>query len=628
MTRREKINFWGRLFGSAILVCLCPMVFAWTILRFAGWYVKNIPSRKFPLAGYFQGWPTRFYEWLSGYLNGWAALPRFFSIIVATAGVLLTIAFFSGWFTLPIPAFVLWLALNFLFLPVYWISFGFTKSSHWDNYVEQAEPTAQILVGSINEYNKLSEEEKNKLKRHIADVQVGINKGSWVVSGGKAKCINPAAGILARFGGQGVLVVQEGHAVVLERSGRISRTVGYGTTYLEAFEAISQVVYLGTQRGVFEFEQLVTKDRVVIDTMQVSVFFKVDPGRKTDASGINAFDQKVIIGKIWSPKSAEREDKGVDLEGGVRSVTNTVLRDTVAQYNLGDLITATGTVRVELRTKLRDAIYSVTKDVMGILVSIVDIGKIAFPESAREKLLERWQVDWQAEIDKIRAESLKVTTLIDAQARQEAEVSEAAIAKMKADTKNYETVADIQTQQETLEAVAAIAHSRADTKKYELLKDAEARREAEESEAAIARARAEIKKHEMLSEAQGRRDAAIANADAAYHAIIAEAEAKRQARLKAAEAEQEYQSLVGKGKAAARRAEGTADAEVEAEKMRQAVSAVSHLDPETARVVMMVYGNTQTRRIMARLARQLENIGAVDSELEKGPGTLDTEGTP
>jgi regulator of protease activity HflC (stomatin/prohibitin superfamily) len=564
------------------------------LLKFGAWYIKQIPERKLPLTEYWQGWNPRFYVWLSGFLDQWANGPRRSSALAFW--LVVAISFVFGW-----NIFSALFIASLFFIYAYVRSFRTAKMLYWDMYIWQAEPAAQILVGSSEEYNKLSEEDKNKVMRHIADIQIGINKGSWIVSGGKAKVINPPSGIWARFGGQGVLVVQEGHAVVTERSGNLSHIFGYGIHFLAPFETVSQVIYLGMQRGVFEFEHIITRDRIVVEKMHVIVFYKANPGRRTEKSGIYSFDRSLIVEKIWSAKSIVTEDKSANLEGGVRAVTNSVVRDTVAQYNLEDLITATGPIRMELRTKLRDSIQAVTKNAMGILTPIVDIGEIIFPITARDKLMERWKVDWQAQIDKITAETQKETKIIDAKARQEVEESEAAIARIKAETKKYETLTDAQARQEALEAETAIARARAEVKKHETITDAEARLEVEKWEAEIEKVKAEVK-----------RDAVMAMVDAEFQEIIAKAEASRQAKIKEAEAEQAVLEHKGKGNAAAKRDAAFAEAAGEAEKLRQVAEVISNLETPMARILLLQYGNVSSRRMMQRLLRQVQRMEATD----------------
>ena len=49
---------------------------------------------------------------------------------------------------------------------------------------------------------------------------LGINRGTWVVRDGQTELRDENRSSLQRFGGPGVLIVQEGHAVILEISGR------------------------------------------------------------------------------------------------------------------------------------------------------------------------------------------------------------------------------------------------------------------------------------------------------------------------------------------------------------------------------------------------------------------------
>ena len=66
--------------------------------------------------------------------------------------------------------------------------------------------------------------------RTAINILLGISGGTWVVSGGQAELKGDPSGSLARFGGPGNLIVQEGHAVILEISGKLSRVVGRGIT--------------------------------------------------------------------------------------------------------------------------------------------------------------------------------------------------------------------------------------------------------------------------------------------------------------------------------------------------------------------------------------------------------------
>ena len=113
--------------------------------------------------------------------------------------------------------------------------------------------------------------------RAAINILLGISGGTWVVSSGQAELKGEQSGSLARFGGPGNLIVQEGHAVILEISGKISRVVGRGIRWLKPFERISMVVPLFLRSEKFTVEKVATRkgvDRRVRDPG----YHKVDPG--------------------------------------------------------------------------------------------------------------------------------------------------------------------------------------------------------------------------------------------------------------------------------------------------------------------------------------------------------------
>ena len=68
---------------------------------------------------------------------------------------------------------------------------------------------------------------------------LGLSKGTWEVREGKLEVLDKPDGSLADLEGPGELIVQQGHAVILERNGRVSNVVGSGLTFLRAFERVS-----------------------------------------------------------------------------------------------------------------------------------------------------------------------------------------------------------------------------------------------------------------------------------------------------------------------------------------------------------------------------------------------------
>ena len=409
MTRQvETLIISGSIIVLALLYPLGSILW-WLTLWIAAWYIKRIPEKRLPYAAFFATHQPTFYIWMSGFLTYWLQYPMmiFFGIlVVGTLGwgvftlKLIPLAILPSWLNLLTPIWVQVLAIFFLLADYF--SFGPAKFMFWDAYIWQAEPTARLLVGGEEEYNKLSAEDQKRLKRHIAEASIGINKGTWLVTEGKAKLVNPPTDTFAKFGGPGVLVVQEGHAVVLEQKGAISGVKGIGVHFLKPFERVNLVVYLAMQGEHFEIGHIVTKDKVVIEKMELYIYHKVDSGDKSRKNGMYPFDIRVILEKVWTPKGAEKEDKSANLGEAVLAVANTAVRDVVAKYDLADVITATGEVRKKIKAECCEAIERVTDFAMGIKISVVDIGAITIPVDAQKKLLDRWLMDWESEIERIK----------------------------------------------------------------------------------------------------------------------------------------------------------------------------------------------------------------------------------
>jgi WD40 repeat protein/regulator of protease activity HflC (stomatin/prohibitin superfamily) len=241
-----------------------------------------------------------------------------------------------------------------------------------------------------------------QLWRWAVDVELGVHKIEQLVAGGEVKILRPASGDLARFGGPGVLIVEEGHAVVLQQSGRVTNVVGNGITWLKPFERVSMVVYLSPRSEPVVVENVATQDKMMLDSFELMVFHKTDPGERTNWSGQIPFDPKLIIEKIWSPK-------GGDWREAVKGMSQSVVRDYVAQYTFADILAISGADRDRLVHDLKERINVNTKAVLGVEVVAVNLGTIRISKTARQVLEE-----------KILAEIRRQSKVIDAEADKEA----------------------------------------------------------------------------------------------------------------------------------------------------------------------------------------------------------------
>jgi regulator of protease activity HflC (stomatin/prohibitin superfamily) len=235
---------------------------------------------------------------------------------------------------------------------------------------------------------------------------LGISKGVWLVREGKAEVLHPPAGGLARFGGPGVLMVQEGHAVILEKSGRLSRVVGRGLTWLKPFERVSMVVDLQVKADKIVVNDVATKDQVLIKEFVFWAFSKVDTGEesKQTPNGLFPFNEENILKNLWNAA-------GSDWRGGVRAVAETAARDVIGRYKLEQIVPIADQPRIEFKDALRKEINRVAKGFMGVDVIVVDIGAIKVPEDAERTLLERQLASWEQQVSTTRAETERLILL-------------------------------------------------------------------------------------------------------------------------------------------------------------------------------------------------------------------------
>jgi hypothetical protein len=122
------------------------------------------------------------------------------------------------------------------------------------------------------------------------------------------------------------------------------------------------------------------------------------PGAAPAPSGTNAsarylypYNERIIRELVWAPG-------GSDWRETIRAVGETSAREVVGQYLLEEIIPIAGRFRQSFKSQLAAAMNRVTRDKMGIQVVAVDIGKVAPPADAEQRLLEKWLAEYEVEI--------------------------------------------------------------------------------------------------------------------------------------------------------------------------------------------------------------------------------------
>jgi regulator of protease activity HflC (stomatin/prohibitin superfamily) len=320
-------------------------------------------------------------------------------------------------------AFLTWLIAEILFRPFFaediiaWnplLRFLMHNSSlkiFWSALIGLLAPTVVVacllvpygLVVGQNMFGHYEQYKGHEREAALSAVSVllGIGRGVWVVNNGQAEVHGQAGEGLARFGGPGILIAQQGHAVILEKGGKVSRIVGSGLTWLEPFERVSMVVPLFGRNEKVTVEQVVTRDRVLIEEFEVLIFHRLDEGPEEEQirDGQFAYNETILRRVVWSPG-------GGDWRGGVRSLGESAVRDVVGRYDLEQLVPMSENFRARFKNDLKQALNKVTIEAMGVRVVAVDIGKIKIPDEAKRRLLEKWLADWSVRIAQSEREAL------------------------------------------------------------------------------------------------------------------------------------------------------------------------------------------------------------------------------
>jgi hypothetical protein len=353
-----------------------------------------------------------FYEWLSSVIKTifWAGLGtflglRFLSILIlglddgrAPVGILLPLVRpFTYDSLIPIGLLLrdmAWecligsdwrgaVATRLLGVVALYVGYLRARYIHWELLRWFVLPAAKNLA---HQAGGPDDEPDEELIRFLMDCEAGINKGHWIVEAGELKYIGRAAGPASRFGGPGILITQEGHAVVLEKSGGVSRVVGRGITYLEPFERPTMVVKLTTQGVKLEVTNAFTRDGGMIKKIDALVFCKLDCGRSNMDRGMRfPFDDTLIIKAIWDPKRS-------DPRGTIQNICTTILHQVISCHTLHEFFDDVEQIRLSISAELAREANARLSALVAHNVVVAVINGIEIPPKTEQVLWQRWEV--------------------------------------------------------------------------------------------------------------------------------------------------------------------------------------------------------------------------------------------
>jgi regulator of protease activity HflC (stomatin/prohibitin superfamily) len=242
----------------------------------------------------------------------------------------------------------------------------------------------------------------------LQDFQLGIDGRVELVEDGQSSILRAPA----REGVQpGLLIVADGHAVVLERGRRISRIVGAGTTFLRQDERPGLIVPLRSETIDKVITNVLTRDGVMIEAFTLFVYYQVDPGSSQSSEGIEFAYDEDHIRRIW-----RRVNKDWDsIKPAMETIADTSLRDVITRCNLDEVFTARERIKDEVCAQINKR----SLDLLAIRVVGADMGEVRIPEEVKNRLMQKWMADWDRRIDTTRAETEKLVRATEATARSE-----------------------------------------------------------------------------------------------------------------------------------------------------------------------------------------------------------------
>jgi regulator of protease activity HflC (stomatin/prohibitin superfamily) len=87
----------------------------------------------------------------------------------------------------------------------------------------------------------------------------------WLVVGGGREIKTREGGMLSKLGGPGRIIIEPGNAVVLQKSGKITRVVGAGVVFTNRHEHIRQIFDLRNKFDSQTLNNVMTRDQIPLD---------------------------------------------------------------------------------------------------------------------------------------------------------------------------------------------------------------------------------------------------------------------------------------------------------------------------------------------------------------------------
>lgn len=254
------------------------------------------------------------------------------------------------------------------------------------------------LMQVQNQGNKAGQSSSSGVLRALRRT-LGMVPAEWVAREGEVRIVKQPKSSQSPMTGPGEIEVQQGHVVILEQNGAVTRILPTGVHWVKPHERIGMLVPLYGRVDQVPVTDIVTHDGLTIEELELTIFHRVHPGEKDEqtANGQFPYSEDILREQMWSPK-------GGDWREGVKGVTAREARNLISNYTLEEFLTLSSEGRTEFKQQLEPRVNAVTRNLMGVGVTLTGIGAIRLPAKAAEKLAERWAAARDHEIETETAE--------------------------------------------------------------------------------------------------------------------------------------------------------------------------------------------------------------------------------
>jgi regulator of protease activity HflC (stomatin/prohibitin superfamily) len=222
---------------------------------------------------------------------------------------------------------------------------------------------------------------------------LGLVPAEWKVREGTITTIKPPQAPHPPLTGPGEVEVQQGNVLLVEQSGAVTRVLGTGVHAIGHDERLGMVIPLYGRADTVEIDNVVTHDGLIIERLELTIFHKVNAGDADDQTenGLFPYCETILREQIWSAG-------GKDWREGIKAVTGREARNLISDYTLEQFLTLTSNDRSEFKKRLEPLVNAVTRNLMGVGVTVTGVGAIRLPAKATEKFTERWTAEKDHEI--------------------------------------------------------------------------------------------------------------------------------------------------------------------------------------------------------------------------------------